>query len=76
MEAVVNPKTELASVARLRSTLPTTSGAGSVLKANGAEEIWHLHPVPRAWLGEELPGVGGVIPELAAQPLLGPDGKT
>ncbi len=34
------------------------------------------HAVPHPWFGDYVPGVGGVIPLLATQPLTVPDGTT
>ncbi len=30
--------------------------------------IPHRHPIPHPWLGDDVPGIGGTVPRLAAQP--------
>ena len=46
--------------------LPEENNGGRMLSSI---IIPRRHPIPHARLGNDLPGVGGVIPQLAAQPL-------
>ena len=36
----------------------------------------HRHPIPHPCLGDDVSGVSGIVPQLAAQPLPVPDGMT
>ena len=54
---------------RRQGSLGPTLFLHSILRPCLLLFLAHGHPVPHPWPGDDVPGVGGVVPQLAPQPL-------